>query len=72
MITMIKPQNRSAVPPSMRTNVKSLRSTISNRYIQPRASNEWMDYGSKISQLAMTVDAKPNMVMNLKFLCTSQ
>lgn len=43
----MKPQNRSAVPPSVNTNVKS---------------------GRRISQLAMTVLAKPNMVMNLKFL----
>ena len=31
----------------------------------------WRAYGSRISQLAMTVLAKPSIVTNLKFRCTS-
>jgi hypothetical protein len=66
----MKPQNKSAVPPSVRTNVKSLENWF---LCSVFCSSFWTEqarvaYGRRISQLAMTVLAKPNMVTNLKFL----
>lgn len=63
----IKPQNNKAVPPSYRTKEKTLADTL----VDFAKSLRWIAYGKMTSQLQMTVDPKPNIVMNLKFLYTS-